>query len=589
LPGEEIVDLEHAVFRRPEALDLWPSTRFATKLSDVNRLLQRRPGRIDAASTPREAQGQWRAAALLTSRPISRIELALAAGCLAALGAAVYGAHVAHGGFWLDDWSNAAAYKFAPHPRYFNTVRNLEDYLGGRPVLALGVPIPYALLGMHSSLHLGLALALGILTSWSFFLLLRTLSMPRLHAFIVSALALVFPWADSLRLWPTAGLNDLAVIFYLLGATLALRGLEMRGARSAAVHAAAVALYVLSVLTYEAASIAALLTGSLYLARASTRRALRRWAIEALPLVGALSYSAVATSQTRGVGALHDRLADVRTHVRQSVSLLASVLFPVDAGRAVKGIVLALVLAIAFLALRRRRDAQWDAYRPWVAAGIASVVALAATYVVFLGKGLYPLSPGRDNRVNVFAALPWTLLAYSILMVAAMLVCSRINQPARAPLVAAAAAVLIGAGYVVMVERDVGRWDRAADLQRPVLSALRALPRVPRGTTIFTFRYPGQVAPEIYIFAKVYDLDGAAKIVLDDGSVKAYPIIEPTRISCGEKKVIPHGVHFGPNTSTPYGRALFLDIPTARPVWIRDRSSCRRAIRRLVPGRAQAG
>ena len=103
------------------------------------------------------------------------------------------------------------------------------------------------------------------------------------------------------------------------------------------------------------------------------------------------------------------------------------------------------------------------------------------------------------------------------------------------------------------------------------------------GTTVYTFGYPGQVAPEIYIFAKVYDLDGAAKLVLDDGSVKAYPVVRPTRLSCGARAVIPHGVHFGPNTSSPYGRALFLDVPANNAVWIEDRSICLRELGRFVP------
>src|SRR5438093_6808841 len=555
----------------------------------MNRLLQRRTHPLDTPPALEDARGAKRLDALLAAGPASRLELALAALWFAALGAAVYGAHVAHGGFWLDDWSNAAAYQFADRPRYLDTVRGLEAYLGGRPLLALVIPIPYALFGMHSSLHLALAVALGVLTSWLFFLLLRTLRLPVLHAAIVASLALVFPWADSLRLWATAGLNDLAVVFYLLGATLALRGLDVRGRRSVVLHAAAVALYVLSVLTYEAAAIAALLTGALYLTRASPRRALRRWAIDALALLGALMYSFAATSETRGVGALHDRLGDVRPHVRQSLSLLASTVFPIDAGRAVKGVVLALVLALVLLALRRRDAADWNTYRPWLLAGAASAIAIASTYVVFLGKGLYPLSPGRDNRVNVFAALPWTLLVYAILAVGATLACSRLGRAASAPLVAAAVAVLLGGGYVVKVEHDASRWERASDLEQPVLSALRSLPAVRPGTTVYTFGYPGQVAPEIYIFAKVYDLDGAAKLVLDDGSVKAYPVVRPTRLSCGARAVIPHGVHFGPDTSSPYGRALFLDVPAKNAVRIEDRSICRRELARFVPGSVQAG
>jgi hypothetical protein len=514
------------------------------------------------------------------------MELAVGALFLVILGLVVFVPHVTHGGFWLDDWSNASAYEFAAHPRYPNTVRSIEDYLGGRPLLALVLPIPHALFGMHSSLHLALALGLGILTSWSFFILLRTLHMPALHAAIISALALLFPWADSLRLWGTAGLNDIAVVLYLLGATLALHAFGTRGTRSTIAHGGSVALYVMSVLTYEAASIAALFTGALYFATGSRRRAMRRWAIDVAALLGVLLYSLVATSDARGVASLHDRTADVTKHVRQSVSLLASAIFPVDPGRNVKAVVLGLILATMLLAFRRRNDAVWDAYRPWFLALLASVIAIASTYVVFLGKGLYPLSPGRDNRINVFAALPWALLVYSILMIAAMLFCYRINRGTSSAAVAAALAMLIGIGYVAKVRHDAREWERASDLQQPVLAALRALPTIRPGTTIYTFGYPGQVAPEIYVFAKAYDLDGAARVVLDDGSVNAYPIIAPTQMSCGKTRIIPEGVHFGPDTSSAYGRTLFLDIPTTTFARIENRKACRTDLRRFKPGPA---
>jgi hypothetical protein len=516
------------------------------------------------------------------------MELVVGALFFVVLGLAVFLPHITHGGFWLDDWSNASAYEFSAHPRYPNAVGAIEDYLGGRPVLALALPIPHALFGTHSSLHLALALGLGILTSWLFFLLLRTLHMPAFHAGIISALTLLFPWADSLRLWGTAALNDIAVVFYLLGVTLALRALDAHGTRSTIAHGASVALYILSVLTYEAVAIAALFTGALYLTRGSKRRALRRWGIDVVVLVGALLYSLVATTATRGAGSLHDRVADASKHVRQSASLLTSAILPVDAGRGVKVVVLGLILATMLLAYRRRNDTGWDAYRPWLLAVLASVVAIASTYVVFLGKGLYPLSPGRDNRINVFAALPWTLLVYSILMIAAMLFCYRINRERSSAAVAATLALLIGIGYVVKVRHDAREWERASDLQQPVLAALRALPTVRSGTTIYTFGYPGQVAPEVYVFAKVYDLDGAARVVLDDGSVNAFPIIAPTQMSCGRTRIIPEGMHFGPDTSSAYGRALFLDIPTATFARIENRKACRTDLRRFKPGPAFA-
>ena len=519
---------------------------------------------------------------LLTSPPVSRIELASVGVFLAALGALVFGPHIAHGGFWLDDWGRAATYEFAPNPRYLNAVHAEAAAQGGKRILlAVGLPLPYALFGLRSSLHLGLALGLGVLTSWAYFLLLRTLDLPRLHAAIVAALALLFPWNDSLRLWSTAGINYLAVVFYLLGATLALRSLSLTGRRSILGHAGAVCLYLLSVLTYEIAAVVALLTGALYLTRTMARRALARWAVDVVVVAGALLISVVLIAHRQGSGgSLHDRISAVSTYLRQSASLLGSALIPIGTAREVKAVALLLVLATTLLAFGTHRDAIRKQLHIWFFAGFVSLVAIAAAYIVFLGYGLFPLSPGRDNRVNAFAALPWALLVYSIVMAAATLLSFRL----RRELVAAALAILIAVGYAVKVRHDASRWEQAADLQVTVLSALRALPALPPGTTVYTFGHPAQVAPEIYIFAKVYDLNAAIKLVLHDESLHAYPVAEPVRVLCTSAGIVPTGPSTHGSARSRYGEALFLDIPSRHFAWIRSQRACHRNLVRFVPG-----
>jgi hypothetical protein len=59
------------------------------------------------------------------------------AGVLSAIGLLAYGSYIAHGGFYADDWSNAAGYHFADSPRYWNSVSDLAGDLGGRPLLAV--------------------------------------------------------------------------------------------------------------------------------------------------------------------------------------------------------------------------------------------------------------------------------------------------------------------------------------------------------------------------------------------------------------------------------------------------------------------
>jgi hypothetical protein len=513
-----------------------------------------------------------------TSKPLSRIELAVVAVLLTGLSALVFGSHVAHGGFWLDDWGRAGTYEFAPDPRYFNAVHAAAAAQHGKRILlAVSLPLPFAVFGLHSTLHLALAVALGVLASWLFFLLLRMLGLPTLHAGMIAALALVFPWSDSLRLWPTAGINYVAVVFYLLGVVIALRSLQLRGMKSILCHLGAVTLYLASVLTYEVALFPALLTGALYLTRTSARRAFARWAVDCMAVGTGAVISVVVIAHRHGSGgSLYDAASSVPTFVHESASLLGTALIPVGNSRDAKAVTLGLV-AVAVLYLLFRRPVQ---ARLWLVAAGAAVVAIAAAYMVFLAYGISPLSPGRDNRVNALAALPWAVLVYSVLMATASLLPSRLRPDA----VVVVLALLIGVGYVGKTRHDAGEWERAADLQKPVLGALRALTHLPTGTTVYTFGYPGRVAPQIYIFAKVYDLNSAAGLVRDDPSLRGYPVTLPDRVLCGRDSVIPVGPSTHGTARSTYGKALFLDIPSKRLAWVRNRHSCREALKRFRPG-----
>jgi hypothetical protein len=145
-------------------------------------------------------------------------------------------------------------------------------------------------------------------------------------------------------------------------------------------------------------------------------------------------------------------------------------------------------------------------------------------------------------------------------------------------------AALIGAGYVVKVRHDASLWERAADLQKPVLAAIRELPPLPDGTTIYTFGHPTEIAPEIYVFAKVYDLGGAARIELGDPTADAFPIASPVQLSCERPGVVPNavGTHFGPSQGARYGRFLFLDLPRRRWSMISSHRECLAAVPRYL-------
>src|SRR5205823_2958739 len=150
---------------------------------------------------------------------------------------------------------------------------------------------------------------------------LRMLGLRTLPATLIACLALVFPWADSIRLWPTASMGTIAVALCFLGVSLALAGLARHERGSILLHAVSVTCYAASILTYQVAGVALLLVIAIYLVYAQPDRALRRYAVDATVVLAALAWSANRTRHVRHVANPHQMLADVPTFVRQGVVL----------------------------------------------------------------------------------------------------------------------------------------------------------------------------------------------------------------------------------------------------------------------------
>ena len=527
--------------------------------------------------------GEAREGRLLADRnPRRVVELVVAVSALLGVGVIVFGPHVLHGGFYSDDWADAARYHFADSPRYWSSFRGFQHNSGGRPLLALIRPTPHALFGQNASLHLGLALALGVLTAACLYLALRTLGVARLHAWWIAMLALLFPWADSIRLWPSASLNNVAVCFYLLGVVIAIKGLRLRGAVSYAVHGAAVLLYVASVLTYEVAAATALLTGFLYLGRARTSTAVHRWAADVVAVGGALMYDLLATSGTKPVGSFGQRIADIPTFIRQSFSLLSLSLFPFGTSSAAKAAVLLLAAAILGVALVRFRRGVAPWLQPWLLAVLGGVIVIASAYFMLLGSYLDPLDDGISNRGNIVAGIGFVILVYSLTGIGARLVA---GEGRAGVAVGLAVAGLIAVGYGIRVNHDESDWRRSTLWQRRVLAVSdQVLPRLPHRATILTFGVPAMISSGPPIFNETWDLHGAVELDRNDPSLRAFPIYTGVRVICHADRlsISARGEYNVPTVL--YGRIFFLDIPGRRVERVRNRTACRAALDGFRPG-----
>jgi hypothetical protein len=525
-------------------------------------------------------------------RRISVAETLLVALFLAGVATAVFAAHVRRGSFYSDDWANAAYYRLADPPGYWSSVGHLQKELGGRPLSALLLPIPYAVFGLHAAPHLALAVALGVATSLCFYVLLRTLSLAPLHAGAVATLALLFPWADSVRLWPTASINTLSVCFFLIGLTVAIRALDSHGTAALARHGTAVALYVASVLTYEATGGAAMLAGALYLRARDRAGALRRWAADVFAVGGALVYSLTTTVAARHVGSLAERVHDLRTFGRESVLLFASALVPVGRTDALeKGLgVTAVAAALGIVAVRRVLRSDDRELRFWLWVVGAAIVAIGAAEFMFLGSLLHPLSPGKDNRANIFAALGYCLLTYAVVSGATHLVARRTAAVALATIVVAAIAI----AYGFRANADASAWTHATRLQRDVVRAITATGvRLSHSDAVFTFGAPADVKAGVPVFDRSWDLAGALRLRTGDRALRAFPVFQGVVVRCVRRGVRVAGPGSYGAEFARYGPAVFVDVPVRKATRPQTERQCHKArvhylARGVVPPRGPA-
>src|SRR3712207_3480650 len=97
-----------------------------------------------------------------TAIPAARLrrELGACALTLLALGTVVLGPYVVSGGFYFDDWENAATTRYAYQSGFLGPI-DLRT-LAYQPLLALLIPLTHGLLGTDPAPHLALALLLAV-------------------------------------------------------------------------------------------------------------------------------------------------------------------------------------------------------------------------------------------------------------------------------------------------------------------------------------------------------------------------------------------------------------------------------------------
>lgn len=525
---------------------------------------------------------------LRMSRSFEWRELVLALVALGLVAALALGPHIRHGGFYLDDWANAAGALQPPaDPDFGSAVSYFADLTIYRPVLVLYVPLTYFIFGMDPDLHLAWAAILSVLASTMFYGVLRMLGVPWVHAGLIAALAIVFPWSDSTRLWATADQITLAITLAMAGVLMALAGLKRH---SWAWHACAVGLYVLSILTYEVTLPLIVCGGVLYCTQVGWPAARIRWLIDIVAAAAAAIWVGTHTVRT-GFG-LADNLEHLKQMTLDAGTILGRSGLPIGPPHtalvlSAMALILAFGTATYFISRDRFEDKRVWGLRNWLFLAGAGLAVAVLGWTMFIPADPYytPSVYGMTNRVNGLAAFGLILVVYGVLGVAGSLIGQvrpRIRGVASGVTVLCAVALM--ASYTHVLRRHIEIWNHAWVAESAAIQKIqKKLPQLPSGTTLVTSSYPAYQVPGVPILATTWDLDGMVKMEYDDNTLSAYPVLPGVSVVCrvGGVKLEGEGA---PDVTRPYGEVRLFNLQTGEHAAPRSQSGCKRVAGRYIAG-----
>ena len=559
-------------------------------------LTERRAGSPATTLRPREAfDGNGRPAAERT--PSQRLRLVAIAAVAVVVGAWLIFVirQIADAGFYSDDWALQWEWH---HYGFSDALERQFDILGSKPLLAILLIGSYQVLGTDPTAHHVVAALLTLGCTVAFYFVIRGLRFPARDAIPIALLALLFPWASSVRLWPTGALNNVAILLLLAGFLIALRGLRVEGGRGLLIHVAATGCYVASILTYEVTTAVALFAWTAYVWLGGWRRALPRMALDVPVIAAAAIYTSENTN--KHITSLGDQLAHIPDLVGDGAKLIAGTFLPVavpaELAPALTVIVIGAAIAILALAALRARAlsrAKATGGIRWPIVALAALGALALCWAVYIPQAFYtPTFRGIEDRVNILALYPAAVLVWAVFRSAGAVL------PRNGYALAAAGAAAVAIGFGIQDFRQQDQWLRSTELQPTVLAAVERA-NTNEGNVVLVFNYPGEVAPRVPILNVNYDLLPAARLVTSK-DIDTYPVFEGSTVRCSPKGVaidwlatpLYERIWLAEEHTAklqPYGNVVMVDVGRHRDQLIGSREQCARALATYRPGTWRIG
>src|SRR5262249_6841099 len=116
---------------------------------------------------------------------------------------------------------------------------------------------------------------------------------------------------------------------------------------------------------------------------------------------------------------------------------------------------------------------------------------------------------------------------------------------------------------------DARVWDAAgADQRRLLVDLHAALPRPPRGATVYAFDAPQTVGPGIPVLNTTLDLTSAMRLSFSGPSLVGVPVPAAASVACGRAGPRADGVRGA------YGNSYLVDVGAQRAVRLTGSAQC---------------
>ncbi|HVA20356.1 MAG TPA: hypothetical protein VMU55_09280, partial [Solirubrobacteraceae bacterium] len=139
-------------------------------------------------------------------------------------------------------------------------------------------------------------------------------------------------------------------------------------------------------------------------------------------------------------------------------------------------------------------------------------------------------------------------------------------------------AAVLAAGYVHRIAADARTWNRAAQEEAQILTAIKqSVPHPPKGASFFVADWPQSAAPGVPVYGEPYYLSSALKWAFADRTVSGAQMDSSTRLSCGARHVTASHLPYAPPLVAGYGRAYLVDVRAGRVIDLSHSSQCPRA------------